>query len=112
MRIDLRTQRTQFGFGDLTPHSLLSVLSVSFLLLELQGFEPATDLPGDGAHEADFAVEQMAPSRARGNGEQMGRFTFHPHWSDEFNAAARLPWRRDGAAAECYTGQQEFAAGV
>ncbi len=85
MRIDLRPQRPQLSFGDLTPQSLLSVLSVSFLLLELQGFEPATDLPGDGAHEADFAVEQMAPPRARGNGEDMGRFSFHPHRGEKFD---------------------------
>src|SRR5215475_10016043 len=100
MRIDLRTQRTQFGFGDLTPHSLFSVLPVSFLLLELQGFEPATDLPGDGAHEADFAVEQMAPPRARNNSEQMSRFSFHPHRSEEFDAAAKLPFHRGVATAE------------
>src|SRR5262245_23908771 len=110
MRIDLRPQRPQFGFGDLTPQSLLSVLSVGFLLLELQGFEPATDLPDDGAHEADFAVEKMAPPRARSNGEYMGRFSFHPHRSEEFNAAAELTFHRGGATAECYSGRQEFAA--
>src|SRR6266508_6722553 len=112
MRIDLRPQRPQLSFGDLTPQSLLSVLSVSFLLLELQRFEPAADLPGDGAHEADFAVEQMAAPRARSYGEDMGRFSFHPHRSEEFNAAAELPFHLGGATAECYTDHQEFAAGV
>src|SRR5262245_64145735 len=98
MRIDLRPKRTQFSFVDLTPQSLLPVLSISFLLLKLQGFEPATELPGDGAHEADFAVEQMAPPRARSNGENMGRFSFHPHRSEEFNAAG-LPFHSDVATA-------------
>src|SRR5262245_48288302 len=94
MRIDLRTQRPQFGFGDLTPHSLFSVPPASFLLLELQGFEPAADLPGDGAHEADFAVEQMAAARARRNGEQMGRLSFHPRRSEKFDSGAQPPFRR------------------
>src|SRR5215475_10297020 len=94
MRIDLRPQRPQFGFGDLAPHSLFSVPPVSFLLLGLQGFEPAADLPGDGAYEADFAVEQMAAARARSNGEQMGRFSFHPRRSEKFDSGAQLPFRR------------------
>src|SRR5215468_5655863 len=112
MRIDLRPQRPQFGFGNLTPQSLFSVPPVSFLLLELQGFEPAADLPGDGAHEADFAVEQMAAPRARSYGEYVGRFSFHPHRSEEFNAAAELPFHLSGSTAECYADHQEFAAGV
>src|SRR5262245_25183981 len=92
MGIDLRPQRPQFGFGDLTSHPLFSALPVRFLLLELQGFEPAADLPGDGAHEAYFAVEQMASPRARSNGEQMGRFSFDPRRSEKFDSGAQLPF--------------------
>src|SRR5262245_13289580 len=92
MWIDLRPQRPQFGFGDLMSHSLFSASAVSFLLLELQRFEPAADLPGDGAHEANFAVEQMAAARARSNGEQMGRFSLDPRRGEKFDSGAQLPF--------------------
>src|SRR5262245_51295464 len=112
MRVDLRSQRPQLGFGDLASQSLFPVLPIGLLLLELQGFKPAADLPGYGAYESDFAVEKMAPARSRSNGEQVGRFSFHPHWSEKFGSSAQPAFHRGGTPADCHANHQDLATVV
>ena len=69
MRIDLGTEGSQFGFGDLLLEHSLAIPAVSHFRFEAQQIEARTELQGHAAQVVDFVAHQSPPGRTGSDSE-------------------------------------------